>query len=270
MLCRVIFLIRSHLSPLPFSSLKQQPSTTPICMFYFAHPFGISTPSSTATTNIEAAKKKSKKSTKYTTTTYLVTEIQKNVDESSQDECCDHSKSSYAEQDMLPWPQSLLLPPPIIQQLIEKRKGKTRRERAKKTIEPKDCALVLARVLDILSLLNIHFTLVTSEKRDEDSCALLVWKKHTKGKRKLSSTTDDTRVKIIHIIFHSSPLFFFSMFFFSVLFYKQREKQQRSRRSDVKFEATRRGSHTLSVPVKAVDFHSSANVNVAEFISRRV
>lgn len=131
MLCRVIFLIRSHLSPLPFSSLKQQPSTTPICMFYFAHPFGISTPSSTATTNIEAAKKKSKKSTKYTTTTYLVTEIQKNVDESSQDECCDHSKSSYAEQDMLPWPQSLLLPPPIIQQLIEKRKGKTRRESEK-------------------------------------------------------------------------------------------------------------------------------------------
>lgn len=105
-------------------------------MFYFAHPFGISTPSSTATTtNIESTQqqptKKSKKSTKYTTTTYLVTEIQKNIDESSQDdECCDQSKSSsmFHEHDMLPWPTSLLLPPPIIQQLIEQRKGERERE----------------------------------------------------------------------------------------------------------------------------------------------
>jgi hypothetical protein len=88
-------------------------------MFYFAHPFGISTPSSTATNDVETTKKCHKKSKKYTTTTYLVTEIQKNIDESSQDECCDHSKSS----DMIPWPKNLLLPPPIIRQLMETKQG---------------------------------------------------------------------------------------------------------------------------------------------------
>lgn len=98
-----------------FFSPSSLQSTTPICMFYFAHPFGISTPSS-----VETTKKRHKKSTKYTTTTYLVTEIQKNVDESSQDECCDHLKSN----DMIPWPKNLLLPPPIIRQLMETKQGR--------------------------------------------------------------------------------------------------------------------------------------------------
>lgn len=87
-------------------------------MFYFSHPFGISTPSSANNScNVEKPPlQRKKKSSKYTTTTYLVTEIQKNQsDEGSQDEC------EVGNRELLPWPKNLMLPPLI--QLIEKKQG---------------------------------------------------------------------------------------------------------------------------------------------------
>lgn len=116
---------------MPFITFQTQ---TPVCMFYFSHPFGISTPSSANNScnvqqhNVEEKKntQRKKKSSKYTTTTYLVTEIQKNLsgDEGSQDECCEMRKSSQfiTDRELLPWPKNLMLPPLI--QLIEKKQGK--------------------------------------------------------------------------------------------------------------------------------------------------
>jgi hypothetical protein len=100
---------------------------TPVCMFYFSHPFGISTPSSA--NNIEqqqqqqqqCSKKAKRKGSKYTTTTYLVTEIQKNHSDGSQDES-DAKKNSFADRELLPWPKNFLLPPLV--QLIEKKHGR--------------------------------------------------------------------------------------------------------------------------------------------------
>ena len=87
-------------------------------MFYFSHPFGISTPSSTNNADV---KKKQKKSSKYTTTTYLVTEIQKNHSDGSQDETDAKKSVGLNDKDLLPWPKNFLLPPLI--QLIEKKHG---------------------------------------------------------------------------------------------------------------------------------------------------
>lgn len=98
------------------SSLPQSP--TPICMFYFSHPFGISTPSSA---NNVGSTKPQKKGSKYTTTTYLVTEIQKNISEESQDDG-EVKKQSYTDRELIPWPKNFLLPPLI--QLLEKKHGK--------------------------------------------------------------------------------------------------------------------------------------------------
>lgn len=86
-------------------------------MFYFSHPFGISTPSSANNVDIKSQKKGSK----YTTTTYLVTEIQKNIGEDSQDEG-KSKKHPYSDRELLPWPKNFLLPPLI--QLMEKKHGK--------------------------------------------------------------------------------------------------------------------------------------------------
>lgn len=93
-------------------------SPKPVCMFYFSHPFGISTPSSA---NNVGSTKAQKKGSKYTTTTYLVTEIQKNLSEESQDEV-EIKKHPYTERELIPWPRNFLLPPLI--QLLEKKHGK--------------------------------------------------------------------------------------------------------------------------------------------------
>ena len=87
-------------------------------MFYFSHPFGISTPSSTNNTDV---KKKQKKGSKYTTTTYLVTEIQKNHSDGSQDEADAKKNAGFTDKELLPWPKNFLLPPLI--QLLEKKHG---------------------------------------------------------------------------------------------------------------------------------------------------
>lgn len=88
-------------------------------MFYFSHPFGISTPSSTNNADV---KKKTKKGSKYTTTTYLVTEIQKNHSDGSQDDEGDVKNiTGYTDKELLPWPKNFLLPPLV--QLIEKKHG---------------------------------------------------------------------------------------------------------------------------------------------------
>ncbi|CAO1411872.1 unnamed protein product [Diamesa serratosioi] len=93
-------------------------SPTPICMFYFSHPFGISSPSSTTPSD----KDKNKKSSKYTTTTYLVTEIQKNHTDELQ-EAPKNTKEVFVDDRVLtPWPKSLLLPPLL--QLLERKHGK--------------------------------------------------------------------------------------------------------------------------------------------------
>lgn len=86
-------------------------------MFYFSHPFGISTPSSA--NNVGSSKPK-KKGSKYTTTTYLVTEIQKNNSEESQDEA-EVKKHPYSDRELIPWPKNFLLPP--LTQLLEKKHG---------------------------------------------------------------------------------------------------------------------------------------------------
>jgi hypothetical protein len=93
-------------------------------MFYFSHPFGISTPSSA---NLGSTKPQ-KKGSKYTTTTYLVTEIQKNVSEESQDEG-EGKKHPYTDRELIPWPKNFLLPPLI--QLLEKKHGRCEVEGAK-------------------------------------------------------------------------------------------------------------------------------------------
>jgi hypothetical protein len=85
-------------------------------MFYFSHPFGIATPSSA--NNVESTKAQ-KKGSKYTTTTYLVTEIQKNNEE-LQDEG-EGRKHPYTDRELIPWPKNFLLPPLI--QLLEKKHG---------------------------------------------------------------------------------------------------------------------------------------------------
>lgn len=87
-------------------------------MFYFSHPFGISTPSSSNNADV---KKKTKKGSKYTTTTYLVTEIQKNHSDGSNDELDVKKSAGFTDKDLLPWPKNFLLPPLI--QLIEKKHG---------------------------------------------------------------------------------------------------------------------------------------------------
>lgn len=92
-------------------------------MFYFSHPFGISTPSSANNGSNIGEKKKPRKGSKYTTTTYLVTEIQKNHSDGSQDECeVKKNTHEYSERELLPWPRNFLLPPLL--QLIEKKHGK--------------------------------------------------------------------------------------------------------------------------------------------------
>ncbi|KAG5682280.1 hypothetical protein PVAND_011643 [Polypedilum vanderplanki] len=98
-------------------------SQTPVCMFYFSHPFGISTPSSANNRcEKESESKKAKKKSRYKTTTYLVTEIQKNNSDGSQDECDDKKTTSTIDRELLPWPKSFLLPPFV--QMIEKKHGK--------------------------------------------------------------------------------------------------------------------------------------------------
>jgi hypothetical protein len=97
-------------------------------MFYFSHPFGISTPSSANKQNNDSncgeSTKKPRKGSKYTTTTYLVTEIQKNHSDGSQDECEIEKQHScaYTDRELLPWPRNFLLPPLL--QIIEKKHGK--------------------------------------------------------------------------------------------------------------------------------------------------
>lgn len=116
--CEVIFLFSRSLDH-NFSSFISQ-SPTPICMFYFSHPFGISTPSSANNAgNVDGAKPP-KKGSKYTTTTYLVTEIQKNHSDGSVDEC-ETKKHPYTDRELIPWPKNFLLPPLI--QLLEKKHG---------------------------------------------------------------------------------------------------------------------------------------------------
>lgn len=91
-----------------FNFLLQSPK--PICMFYFSHPFGIASPSSTASTNAgkttrtAAASQQAKKQSKYTTTTYLVTEIQRNDPE----EYVKKPNTSKVEKDStrIPWPKN--------------------------------------------------------------------------------------------------------------------------------------------------------------------
>lgn len=90
-------------------------------MFYFSHPFGISTPSSTNNGGNVESTQPTKKASKYTTTTYLVTEIQKNHSDGSQDEA-EPKKRVYTDRELIPWPKNFLLPPLI--QLIEKKAGK--------------------------------------------------------------------------------------------------------------------------------------------------
>lgn len=92
-------------------------------MFYFSHPFGISTPSTANNAGNVDTKKPAKKGSKYTTTTYLVTEIQKNHSDGSNDECepKKHHKT-YTDRELIPWPKNFLLPPLI--QLLEKKHGK--------------------------------------------------------------------------------------------------------------------------------------------------
>jgi hypothetical protein len=89
-------------------------------MFYFSHPFGISTPSSTNNAENVGSSKPPKKGSKYTTTTYLVTEIQKNHSDGSQDES-EVKKHPYTDRELIPWPKTFLLPPLI--QLLEKKHG---------------------------------------------------------------------------------------------------------------------------------------------------
>lgn len=115
-------LLQSHFSSFPFSlSRSSHPQTpTPICMFYFSHPFGISTPSSTNNADNVGSEKPPKKGSKYTTTTYLVTEIQKNNSDESQDEG-QTRKHPYTDRELIPWPKNFLLPPLI--QLLEKKHG---------------------------------------------------------------------------------------------------------------------------------------------------
>ncbi|CAO1378785.1 unnamed protein product [Diamesa hyperborea] len=93
-------------------------SPTPICMFYFSHPFGISSPSST-TPNDNV---KSKKSSKYTTTTYLVTEIQKNHTDELLEEPKNTKEVFFDDRVLTPWPKSFLLPPLL--QLLERKHAK--------------------------------------------------------------------------------------------------------------------------------------------------
>lgn len=90
-------------------------------MFYFSHPFGISTPSSANNAGNVGSTEPTKKASKYTTTTYLVTEIQKNHSDGSQDEG-DTKRPQYTDRELIPWPKNFLLPPLI--QLIEKKHGK--------------------------------------------------------------------------------------------------------------------------------------------------
>lgn len=90
-------------------------------MFYFSHPFGISTPSSANNAGNIKSTQPAKKASKYTTKTYLVTEIQKNHSDSSQDET-ELKKHPYTDRELIPWPKNFLLPPLI--QLIEKKHGK--------------------------------------------------------------------------------------------------------------------------------------------------
>lgn len=97
-------------------------------MFYFSHPFGISTPSSANNNNnninsgVGVEGKKSKKNARYTTTTYLVTEIQKNHSDGSQDESEVRKTTGANDRELLPWPKNFLIPPFI--QMIEKKHGK--------------------------------------------------------------------------------------------------------------------------------------------------
>lgn len=99
-------------------------------MFYFHHPFGISTPSTvrTGNSNKTAAPKKKKSQSKYTTTTYVVTEIQKNSggddkDEQQQDvdrESREKTRNFVRSHDGLyPWPRDLwsheYILPPLLQ-----------------------------------------------------------------------------------------------------------------------------------------------------------
>lgn len=98
-------------------------------MFYFHHPFGISTPSTvkTGNSNKTAAPKKKKSQSKYTTTTYVVTEIQKNSGGDDKDEQQDVDRESReksrnfvrSHDGLYPWPRDLwsheYILPPLLQ-----------------------------------------------------------------------------------------------------------------------------------------------------------
>ena len=90
-------------------------------MFYFSHPFGISTPQ-TAGKNPDGSKKKAK----YTTTTYLITEIQKNYCNDDQELEKQINASGLEQQHFDSWPKDMLGPefvlPPLFQ-AIERRRG---------------------------------------------------------------------------------------------------------------------------------------------------
>lgn len=88
-------------------------------MFYFSHPFGISSPSST-TPNDSG---KNEKSSKYTTTTYLVAEIQKNHTDELQEEPKNTKDVFVDDRVLTPWPKSFLLPPLL--QLLERKHGES-------------------------------------------------------------------------------------------------------------------------------------------------
>jgi hypothetical protein len=90
-------------------------------MFYFCHPFGISTPSSTNNAGNVASEKTTKKGSKYTTTTYLVTEIQKNQSDGSQDGGGVTKRHHLTDRELIPWPRDCLIPPLI--QLLEQKHG---------------------------------------------------------------------------------------------------------------------------------------------------
>lgn len=111
-------LLQSHFSSSPHSLQK---SPAPICMFYFSHPFGISTPGSANKSGNVGSTPTTKKASKYTTTTYLVTEIQKNHSDGSQDEA-EPKKHPYTDRELIAWPKNFMVPPLV--QLLEKKHGK--------------------------------------------------------------------------------------------------------------------------------------------------
>jgi hypothetical protein len=96
-------------------------------MFYFSHPFGVSTPSSAnnrcgGVGSEDAESKKAKKKSRYKTTTYLVTEIQKNHSDEDEEKRATTTTAAIHDRELMPWPKNFLLPPFV--QMIEKKHGK--------------------------------------------------------------------------------------------------------------------------------------------------